>query len=80
MPVLTFAVGAEGLAVDVLMGLSRANTQALRALGQPLPQPVPLRALIDTGADYSAVVDTAVAALGWLPYSCASLFCAKTRV
>jgi hypothetical protein len=69
MPVLTFAAAPDGLAVEVHVGLSRANAQALRAAGQALPQPVPLRGLIDTGADYTAVVDAAVASLGLLPLS-----------
>src|SRR5206468_12134981 len=67
MPILTFATSADGMAVDVLIGLSRANAQALRVAGQAVPQPVALRALIDSGADFTAVVDAAVAPLGLLP-------------
>jgi hypothetical protein len=67
MPILTFALSPDGLAVQVLLGLSRANAQALRAAGQAIPQPVQLRALIDTGADLTSVVDAAVGPLGLLP-------------
>src|SRR5436305_760953 len=53
MPVLTFTTSDDGMAVDVLIGLSRANAQALRAAGKTIPQPVSLRALIDSGADFT---------------------------
>lgn len=67
MPVLTFASSPDGLAVEVLIGLSRANAQARRTAGQAVPQPVPLRALIDTGADMTSIADAAVAPLELLP-------------
>jgi hypothetical protein len=67
MPVLTFAISTDGMAVDVLLGLSRANAQALRAAGKVVPQPVPLRALIDSGSDLTSIVDAAVASPGLLP-------------
>jgi hypothetical protein len=54
--------------VDILVGLSRPEVQALRAALRPIPQPVQLRALIDTGAE-ATCLDRAIitrAALPWL--------------
>ena len=67
MPILTYPISLDGLALDVLISLSRANTQALRRAGQAVPQPLRLRALIDTGADITSFVDASVASLGLLP-------------
>jgi hypothetical protein len=67
MPILTFPTSADGMTVDVLIGLTRANAQALRSAGRSVPQPILLRALVDSGSDFTSVVDTAVAPLGLLP-------------
>ena len=67
MPVLNFPVGVDGLAVEVQVSLSRPNLQAIRAAGNPVPQPVTLRALIDTGTDITSLVDASLAPLAILP-------------
>lgn len=67
MPILTYPVSPDCLAVEVSVGLSRPHVQALRAAGRAVPQPLPLRALIDTGTKLTSVVDASVAPLGLLP-------------
>jgi hypothetical protein len=67
MPVLTFPTSLDGWAVEVLIGLSRANAQSLRKKGQAIPQAIPLRALLDSGSDTTSVVDAAIAPPGLLP-------------
>ena len=56
MPILTFPASPDGLAVDVAIGLSRAQTQGLRASGLAVPVAIHLRALLDTGTDITSVV------------------------
>lgn len=67
MPVLTFPVQADGLLVDAMIGLDRSELQALIAAGQPLPVPLLIRGVIDTGADVTAVAPSILARLGVPP-------------
>lgn len=67
MAYLTLPRHADGLVVSVMIGFRRARLQALRAAGQPLPNPVQLRGVIDTGADVTSVSDAALAPLGLVP-------------
>jgi hypothetical protein len=55
MPILSDVLTAEGALVDLLVGLSAATIHALRTAGRPVPSPLPVRALIDTGADMTCV-------------------------
>ena len=67
MPVLTIPLGVRtGLRVQVRITLNRADLLALRHARRPVPQPVVVTALIDTGAERSCV-DPAVAARAGLP-------------
>jgi hypothetical protein len=54
--------------VDVLLGLSQPDIQALRAQLRPVPQPVQLRALIDSGAEVTSLDQKIIKALA-LPLS-----------
>jgi hypothetical protein len=47
--------------------VSTARHQMLTAIGQQVPDPQPIRALIDTGASISGVDPTVLAALGLSP-------------
>jgi hypothetical protein len=55
MSKVVFPVLADGLLVDVLIGLDDARTLAQLAAGQPITPPVPTRGQIDTGSNVSAV-------------------------
>src|SRR5690349_16255464 len=63
MPILTGRIEADGALVDILIGWSRPQVQRLRATGRPVPAPVPLRALLDSGAECTCVEPQAVAPL-----------------
>jgi len=55
MPKLIFPVLAQGLLVDVLIGLDRATTAGQLAAGQPITAPIRARGEIDTGSNVTAV-------------------------
>src|SRR5262249_19421286 len=68
MPSLTAPLVAEGALVPVLIGVSAASVQALRAGLHPIPQPVAVNALLDTGAEITGIDTSIVQQLG-LPSS-----------
>jgi hypothetical protein len=61
---LTFLISQDGLALELRVGLPASELQAKLALGQPFLAATPVRALIDTGADRTAVSPGALARLG----------------
>jgi hypothetical protein len=64
MPRLTGAwTETDGATIEVLVGLSGREIRLLRAAGSPVPQPVTLLALIDTGAQVSCVDPDAITRL-----------------
>ena len=67
MPHLTFALSADGMVVPALIGLNRPATIVLAQAGQPIPRPVQVRALIDSGCDVTAVAPHVFQQLGLMP-------------
>lgn len=63
MHTLNVPIEPEGPVVNVLVGLNAADVRILRMAGRPVPQPLSLRALIDTGAEVSCVDAQAIAPL-----------------
>lgn len=55
MPCLTFTLSPQGPCVDVVVGVSRPRYEALLAAQQPVPAPITLRGLLDTGAMCTAI-------------------------
>jgi hypothetical protein len=55
MPIETFPVSADGLLVDVVVGLSGTDLSKLIAAGQPVPAPVRVTGIIDTGTDVTSI-------------------------
>ena len=55
MPVIRVPIGPDGPVVDLGLWIGRVAGQALIALGRPGPAPQAVRALIDTGADRTAI-------------------------
>ena len=55
MPQLTYPILPRGLYVDVYVNLDAAILVPLHSSGQPSPNPVPARGLIDTGSDITVV-------------------------
>jgi Retroviral aspartyl protease len=64
MPVVRGAITPAGALVRIQVSVSRSQMLDLRRAGSPIPQPVELEALIDTGSDSTCVDPTAIAPLG----------------
>lgn len=63
MPHLQAPLQVDGAIVDVQISLSRQEVNRLRQAGSPIPQPISLRGLLDTGADVSCVDPAALQGL-----------------
>lgn len=50
MPLISGRIDRHGAVVDVLVGVSGPRQRMLRRHGFPIPQPIPVRAMIDTGS------------------------------
>jgi gag-polyprotein putative aspartyl protease len=55
MPHVAFQARPDGLLVDVVIGFDAKALRLLQLAGQPIPQPVQVRGLLDTGADATAI-------------------------
>lgn len=60
MTILCGILGPDGATVEVAVGVGRTIRNALLAAHRPIPQPVQLTALIDTGADVSCIDSAAL--------------------
>lgn len=67
MPHFTLQVSPEGPLIDAFVGVSKERAAALTAAGQPVPQAIQIRALLDTGASCTAIDPTVLIALGLTP-------------
>jgi hypothetical protein len=72
MPVLTGPLRPEGALVDARISMSHTQVRQLRFAGRPIPAPVLLRGMLDTGAESTCVEPRAVAALA-LPFKAIGL-------
>jgi hypothetical protein len=55
MPHFTVTIGSDGPVIDVAVTIGRSWQSELTKMGAPVPPPLTLRALIDTGADLSVI-------------------------
>lgn len=67
MPHFTLQIGAEGPVLSAIVTVSEARAAALRRAGQPIPDPVPIRALLDTGASCTCIDPIVIDALELTP-------------
>lgn len=67
MPHFTLQIGAEGPVLSAIVAVSEARAAALRGAGQRTPDPVPIRALVDTGASCTCIDPSVLAALELTP-------------
>ena len=67
VPHLTLSLSAGGPILDLAIGVSRPRSQALQKANQPVPNPVRIRGLIDTGASGTCVDPVCLASLGLGP-------------
>jgi len=78
MPVLSLQISPGGPVIDILVGVSRARQQALQQAAQPIPAPVMIRGLVDTGASCTCIDPSIVTALGISPSGTATLHTPST--
>ncbi len=55
MPTITDVIGSDGAIVRVEVGVSHTFRRNLQAAGRPVPQPVTLTAILDTGAEMTCI-------------------------
>jgi hypothetical protein len=77
---LTFPFGADGLKMEVLIGLDSHATAKLHAAGRPVTRPVRARGLLDTGTDATAVAPWVFRQLGLRRQRVATTHTASGRV
>jgi hypothetical protein len=67
MPHLTFAMSPDGPALEAVVALDAKKLAPLYQAGVAVPRPVPVRALIDTGTDVTALAPGVLQRLGLAP-------------
>lgn len=67
MPHLTLPVLSDGPILELLVGVSRPRQEALKRAKQPVPNPVKIRGLIDTGASGTCLDPQCLSSLGLTP-------------
>jgi predicted aspartyl protease len=67
MPHFTLPILPSGPLMDAFVGVSDARRTALQSLNQPIPNPIQVRALIDTGASGTCVDPSVMTALALTP-------------
>lgn len=78
MPHLTLQLSQHGALLDVHVGVSQARRNALVAANQPVPNVVPTRMLIDTGASCTCIDLTVLNQLGLSPTGTAQVLTPST--
>lgn len=63
---------------NAVVGVSQARADALTKAGQPIPKPVPIRALVDTGASCTCIDTAILKGLGLSPTGSALLMTPTT--
>jgi len=67
MPTVTAKLSEDGLVLNALFTISLDLEKKLREEGKPIPKPISVRALIDTGASGSVVKSEIAEKLGLTP-------------
>jgi hypothetical protein len=67
VPHFTLSVGPSGALLQAIAAVSFSRTEALRAAGQPIPNPVPIMGLVDTGASCTSIDPSVLSALNLTP-------------
>ena len=73
MPHVTFQIAPGGPLLDIAVGVSQPRAEALTANNQPVPQPLPVRGLIDTGASCTCIDPAILQGLGLTPTGTVSI-------
>lgn len=73
MPHFTLQISPQGAVIDAWIAVSAARQGALTAAAQPIPNPVKIRALIDTGATSTCLDPSVLQALNLTPTGSATV-------
>lgn len=79
MPHLSLPIGAGGPVLEFFVGVSQPRADALKRGGQPVPAPILVRGLIDTGASITSVDPSILRALGIVSTGTASVHTPSTK-
>lgn len=64
MPILNGPITSDGAIIELVVCVSEPRRQALQNAGKPIPAPVVIRALIDSGATSTNMVASVIQPLG----------------
>ncbi len=64
MPQFTASLTAEGLELHVMIGLSSGDMKTLQAAGRPVPSPIVVKGIIDTGSNCCCISARVAGLLG----------------
>lgn len=67
MPHFTLQISPQGPLLNAVIHVSKERNSALTAAGQPIPNPVTIRALVDTGASTTCIDPSILKALSLTP-------------
>ena len=67
MPHFTLQIVAQGPILTAVVAVSEQRAGALSSLNIPIPQPIPIRALVDTGASGTCIDPSVLRALALTP-------------
>ena len=67
MPHFTLQLSPQGPLLNAVISISKERTAALTAANQPIPNPVSIRALVDTGASTTCIDPSILQALSLTP-------------
>jgi hypothetical protein len=73
VPHFSLQITAEGAMVTAVVAVSAARVVALRNANLPVPNPVPVRALVDTGASCTCIDPSVLSALQLSPTGTANI-------
>jgi hypothetical protein len=80
MPLVTGSITTYGAVVDAFVSVCAPRQKLLRRQGFPVPHPIPIRALLDTGASVSGCTAEVFARLDLKPITQIDLFTPSTKV
>jgi len=67
VPTITSEISSQGALLDIFLDISQARKVTLKTAGRPYPQPIKVKALIDTGASCTCVDPSVIQALDITP-------------
>lgn len=79
MPHLTISTSPDGPIINIGISVSHQYSKALLAAGSEVPQPIVIRALIDTGASCTCIDPHVIKLLNILPTGTASVHTPSTE-